>query len=79
VTTASAHSARRGDTHRVASGTSFDNYLNVSPNRSIAVLTMNEALARARMRTATEANPRTRAVRPARLVAMTASKLRNRA
>ncbi len=49
-----------------------------SPNRSITLLVMHEALARARMREAVKATTTPGAVRPARLVAMLASRYRNR-
>jgi hypothetical protein len=78
VTTSHVRPAQRRESDRSVSGLANDNHISVSPNRSIAVLLMNEALARARMREAVQANTRTGAVRPARLVAMAASKIRNR-
>jgi hypothetical protein len=78
VTTTNNRPAQRRVSDRSVSGLANDNHISVSPNRSIAVLLMNEALARARMREAIQANTSSGAVRPARLVAMAASKIRNR-
>jgi hypothetical protein len=78
VTTSHVRPAQRRESDRSVSGLANDNHISVSPNRSIAVLLMNEALARARMRGAAQANTRTIAVRPARLVAMAAAKIRDR-
>ena len=78
MTTSHVRPAQRRESDRSVSGLANDNHISVSPNRSIAVLLMNEALARTRMREAVQANTRSVAVRPARLVAMAASKIRNR-
>jgi hypothetical protein len=72
----SAVSVRRFDSELI--GLPYDISVSFSPNRSIAVLLMHEALARARMREAIQATTKPGAVRPARLVAMLASKYRNR-
>jgi hypothetical protein len=78
TTTTYPSAAGRGIDRDTTGLTSDINTISQSPNGSIAVLLMNEALARVRMREATEASNRPVAVRPARLIAMLADKRRNR-
>jgi hypothetical protein len=75
--TTSTFGARRG-TRRVPTQALPDLNRSFSANRSVALILMNEALSRARLLVAPQARTRLAPTRPARLIAMSAAKRRER-